>query len=78
MYRYEVVLADAIPELVRTYSHVPDLREVDPPVCWDDVSVTDGGIEIAAPFEDEPEDREVNELMNELGATAACVREVQQ
>jgi hypothetical protein len=46
------------------------------PVDWSD-SGAEPSYEVYRWFRDPPEDREVEDLMNALGATAACVRVVQ-
>jgi hypothetical protein len=47
-----------------------------PSVNWSD-SGTEPSYEVSRLFEDEPRHGEVEDLMNALGATAACVRKVQ-
>lgn len=81
---YEIVFADAQPEAVRLYnkrmrSHEhhgpPAMQPLQPPVDWDGNDVTRGeGIEVSVLMRDEPEDREVQDLMLALEATALTVR----
>lgn len=87
---HEIVFADADPEAVRRYNHrlreqspevehpASALRPLLPTVEWDAEGVTYGeGVEVSVLFHDEPEDREVQTLMNTLGATALTVRKVE-
>lgn len=86
---HEIVFADADPESVRLYnkrtctvdnnvSGSPAMRPLHPPVDWDGNGVAYGpGIEVSVLFDDEPEDREVKDLIETLAATAATIRKVE-
>jgi hypothetical protein len=79
---YEVILPNAVPAAVREYNaQIANLGELvlattSSGVDWSD-SGTDATHEVNRLFEDEPRHGEVEDLMNALGATAACVRKVQ-
>lgn len=52
------------------------MQPMKPDVDWTDTTVSDDGVEVSVLFADEPEDREVQDLMNALSATALTVRKV--
>lgn len=82
---YEMVFADADPDAVRLYNKrigfargPAAMHPLQPLVDWDGNDVSYGeGVEVSVLSLDEPEDRELETLMNTLGATAATIRKVE-
>lgn len=82
-----IVFADADPSAVYRHNakhgshvfggHVRYTR-TEEQVDWDgmDVGICEG-VEVIATFDEQPEDREIEALRDELGATALCVQPVQ-
>jgi len=80
---YEIVFPDADPEAVRLFnrrqpadSDQHALNSLEPGVDWSDTTYGYGGVERSVLFAKAPEHREVEELMEALGATACLVRRV--